>query len=325
MDIGGIRHWPRMTREQLVRIFPDGRTVHLPTDGQPLAGYALALADIERRGSSAPSALIATSNDNPGEAETTASVAPQRSLLARIFGPNEEPPEAPKPAAGTVPARVALAAKTSPVPLPKARPADAPVVAMALPAARTITAETTAPAASVHSQPQAVSASVSPSPNEVIRERGYWVGVPDSMPVGSIGPGDQHLAYAPEPEHHLALAYALQRTVVMRSAATATSIAIKGGVEPAAPLRTFDPWLEAVAITPSVWTFLSSTQYGVRDPRSLRPFLDKPIATVQMAFSDDPHGSLNAERFSGRAVVFVDTVTLAMRVDRAAARTALLH
>ena len=52
MDTGGIRHWPRMTREQLVRVFPDGRTVHIPTDGKPLPGYALALADIKKRGDS---------------------------------------------------------------------------------------------------------------------------------------------------------------------------------------------------------------------------------------------------------------------------------
>ena len=37
-----------MTREQLVKVFPDGRTVHVPTDGNPLPGYQLALADVER-------------------------------------------------------------------------------------------------------------------------------------------------------------------------------------------------------------------------------------------------------------------------------------
>jgi hypothetical protein len=36
-----------MTREQLVKLFPDGRTVHLPADGTPLRGYELARADIE--------------------------------------------------------------------------------------------------------------------------------------------------------------------------------------------------------------------------------------------------------------------------------------
>ncbi len=36
MDTGGIRMWPRMTHEELARVFPDGRTVHIPTDGRPL-------------------------------------------------------------------------------------------------------------------------------------------------------------------------------------------------------------------------------------------------------------------------------------------------
>ncbi len=49
LDTGSIRHWPRMTREQLVKVFPDGRTVHVPTDGTPLKGYELARADIEKR------------------------------------------------------------------------------------------------------------------------------------------------------------------------------------------------------------------------------------------------------------------------------------
>lgn len=34
LDVGSIRHWPRMTHDQLARVFPDGRTVHVPTDGQ---------------------------------------------------------------------------------------------------------------------------------------------------------------------------------------------------------------------------------------------------------------------------------------------------
>ena len=49
LDTGGIRHWPRMNHDQLARVFPDGRTVHIPTDGNPLKGYDLAMADIEKR------------------------------------------------------------------------------------------------------------------------------------------------------------------------------------------------------------------------------------------------------------------------------------
>ena len=51
LDTGSIRHWPRMSHDQLARVFPDGRTVHVPSDGKPLKGYELALADIEKRGS----------------------------------------------------------------------------------------------------------------------------------------------------------------------------------------------------------------------------------------------------------------------------------
>ena len=57
MDVGNVRMWPRMSHDQLARVFPDGRTVHIPSDGRPLSGYALALADIEKRGSSGPSQM----------------------------------------------------------------------------------------------------------------------------------------------------------------------------------------------------------------------------------------------------------------------------
>jgi len=50
MDTGGVRMWPRMTRDQLLHVFPDGRTVYLPKDGHPLPGYALALAALRKRG-----------------------------------------------------------------------------------------------------------------------------------------------------------------------------------------------------------------------------------------------------------------------------------
>src|SRR6185312_12294897 len=48
LDVGNVRAWPRMTREQLVKLFPDGRTAHIPSDGSPLPGYQLALADLQR-------------------------------------------------------------------------------------------------------------------------------------------------------------------------------------------------------------------------------------------------------------------------------------
>ncbi len=51
LDVGNVRAWPRMTYEQLARLFPDGKTVHLPTNGQPLARYDEARAEIDAGGS----------------------------------------------------------------------------------------------------------------------------------------------------------------------------------------------------------------------------------------------------------------------------------
>ncbi|SFL13480.1 DUF882 domain-containing protein [Methylorubrum salsuginis] len=50
LDVGSVRSWPRMTGDQLARLFPDGKTVHLPADGKPLARYEEARAEILSRG-----------------------------------------------------------------------------------------------------------------------------------------------------------------------------------------------------------------------------------------------------------------------------------
>lgn len=43
-DTGSVRAWPRMSRQQLIALFPNGDTLHLPADGKPLPGYERALA-----------------------------------------------------------------------------------------------------------------------------------------------------------------------------------------------------------------------------------------------------------------------------------------
>ena len=50
IDSGSVRYWPRMSRDALTRLFPDGKTVFIPADGQPMAGYEQARAEIEARG-----------------------------------------------------------------------------------------------------------------------------------------------------------------------------------------------------------------------------------------------------------------------------------
>lgn len=36
MDVGRVRHWPRISRPQLAALFPNGRSRHVPRDGRPL-------------------------------------------------------------------------------------------------------------------------------------------------------------------------------------------------------------------------------------------------------------------------------------------------
>lgn len=45
LDTGSVRHWPRMSRSQLVKIFPNGKTLHVPADRKPLKGYNVAKAN----------------------------------------------------------------------------------------------------------------------------------------------------------------------------------------------------------------------------------------------------------------------------------------
>ncbi|MBX3582114.1 MAG: DUF882 domain-containing protein [Rhizobiaceae bacterium] len=79
MDVGNVRHWPRMSRQELVAVFPNGKTLHVPSDGKPLPGFEQALASYESRKKSGTTALA------------LASAAPEKKgrsggLLSALFG-----------------------------------------------------------------------------------------------------------------------------------------------------------------------------------------------------------------------------------------------
>ena len=102
VDVGSVRAWPRMSREQLAQLFPDGKTVHLPPDGKPLAGYEQARAEILSRGS--------TGSSEPG--------VERRSLWASLFGRRNDR-LTPVPATAE---QVVLPQALAYVPLPPRRP-----------------------------------------------------------------------------------------------------------------------------------------------------------------------------------------------------------
>jgi uncharacterized protein YcbK (DUF882 family) len=76
IDSGSVRYWPRMSRDSLARLFPDGKTVFIPADGSPMPGYEQARAEIEQRGGSVFAA--------------TAYAGHPKSLLAMLFGGGED-------------------------------------------------------------------------------------------------------------------------------------------------------------------------------------------------------------------------------------------
>ncbi len=73
MDTGSVRHWPRMTRSQLAKVFPDGETIHVPSDRKPMPGYAAALARHKSGGASRTvvASRASSSSSNSGGARTT--------------------------------------------------------------------------------------------------------------------------------------------------------------------------------------------------------------------------------------------------------------
>ncbi|ADH90387.1 protein of unknown function DUF882 [Ancylobacter novellus DSM 506] len=141
LDTGGIRHWPRMSRPELARVFPNGRTVHVPADGKPMSGYALALADVEAKGKEPGGAGAAFAGLGGGNnpKRNGASTAGSKNIFASLFGGKdddeddapaasttqvadaEEAPAA-KPATNAAAAAPVEVASAAPMPLPMPNP-----------------------------------------------------------------------------------------------------------------------------------------------------------------------------------------------------------
>jgi uncharacterized protein YcbK (DUF882 family) len=166
LDTGSVRHWPRMTHDQLARVFPDGTHRPPALHGGPMKGYELARADIERR----------------GNGDDAASVGKKPSLFAALFRGGKSTEEDDEGASAPVknekpaPASVTTAKSADPVPTPRAKPvgstiqlasADAQIVSGGQSQARV--------------QPEATQASAEPKPQtpaDIINSRGFWDDIP---------------------------------------------------------------------------------------------------------------------------------------------------
>lgn len=341
LDTGSIRHWPRMNHDQLARVFPDGRTVHVPSDGKPLKGYELALADVEKRGNGDD----VSSKSKPG-------------LFAALFRgkSNDEDDEgagAPvtreKTAPASVVASAAPAKSADPVPVPRAKPAstfqlasaDAHIVQPAKP-------KQAASAEKTEAKPQ--------TPADIINARGFWDAAPkqatpaqvaainarravnsaDPQPTASVSEAfNRALAYAPaasspvDRANIVAASAPIPRTVrpalASRNSAPATTIDTvvakgpqgqPGLIATSTRIAAFkgnDIWMRAMILAPSASTSMSATVLGDADMTIMRAHFIKPQAIVAMSFSDDPQLGLVCDRFTGSATARLATQSFVMR------------
>ncbi len=88
LDVGNVRAWPRMSRKELARIFPHGRTMHLAADGSSLPGYTQAVADYKKRVSPASIRVASTArqdNNAKSPAEASRADGERRGVLTALY------------------------------------------------------------------------------------------------------------------------------------------------------------------------------------------------------------------------------------------------
>jgi len=339
LDTGSIRHWPRMTHDQLVRVFPDGRTVHVPSDGAPLKGYELARADIEKR-------------DNGDGALTRT----KPSLFAALFrsqssDDEDEGASAPavseKSAPASTSAAAAAAKSADPVPMPRAKPA-ASTFQLASADMQAVQPGKPKPAAPAEAKPE--------TPADIINARGFWGDAPatpqqatpaqvaainarralastDPQSTASISGAFEALAYAPpesSPVDHHANIVAASAPIPhsarpVRNAMASTTIdqvVVKGSRGQAGVVSTStriaaskanDAWMRVMMLAPSASTSMSATVLGDADMSLMSAHFRKPLATIAMTFSDDPQMGLSCDQFTGSAVAPLTTQSFVLR------------
>jgi uncharacterized protein YcbK (DUF882 family) len=347
LDTGSIRHWPRMTHDQLARVFPDGRTVHVPSDGNPLKGYELARADIEKRGDGDSS-----SGSKPG------------GFLAALFGgrsasEDDEEGAAPavseKSASASVVALAASAKSADPVPMPRAKPRFAETIQLAAADAQIIPALKSKPLA-----PAVAAEKSEPKPQtpaDIINARGFWgdepaaakqasaaqiaalkareaVGAADPQATASVSENvSKALAYAPaaaspvdrpnivaasapiprntRPARNAGAAATEINTVIAKGAQGAGSVVTTSTRLSAA--RGNDLWMRVVMLAPSATNGMLTTVLGDTDMSLMRAYFVKPQMAINMTFTDDPLMGMSSDRFTGSATATLATTSFVLR------------
>jgi hypothetical protein len=326
-----------MTQEQLAKVFPDGRTVHLPSNGGPMKGYELARADIERRGNGGDAATVKMPN-----------------LFAALFkggkAAEEDDEGASAPARNEKPGSTNVAAATpaksaDPVPTPRAKPQVAATLQLASADAQIVPAAKARPEAMQVAQASAENTEPKPqTPADIINSRGFWDDPPananqptpaqvaglrarqalaaatDPQPTASVSEAFKRaLAYAPAATPPADRSNVVTASIAMPRATTRNTVVSKGaqGQDPAvatsarlAAAQGNAIWMRVMMLAPSASSAMSTTVLGDTEMTQMRSYFVKPQTAIAMSFSEDPMMGMTCDRFSGSATAKLSTHVL---------------
>jgi len=305
LDVGNVRHWPRIPEAQLARVMAGART-------------AVARAETPEQ----PKNVFAQMFGSKQEAETASEAkrAGASSTVARSSGA-VEPVESTK-------------SVTAKVPMPVAKPAAASS-SFQLASAPAQPERAAAERASLTADSLLASSARRPRGIETASADPSATGAVTRWPIAGDASNQEPavLAYAPQSESEPVKNAAPMGNAAMRAPVAPSQLGSSTIIQKAAPLtrvaapsgarlpvppvkvgqRFDDPWLRAIVTAPSAQNFMTTSMLGEPDYRTLRPFMQKPKAAVAMTFSADPYLGMETQHFTGSAIVFVSTVSFVTR------------
>ncbi len=286
MDTGSVRMWPRMTHDQLVKVFPDEKTVHVPADGKPLANYQQALAELEG------GKTVAVAQGDAG--------AGIRKFFASLFSGktvDEEEDEEVSPAAAKLAARskaaevkVASAAPPEETPAPVAAPIKVATKPLPVPRPAEITAAIITAQAVVAPLPTAPLPLRRPMPADAVFTASvapFPAPFPAVITRGSQTAPEGTLSYAPS-SGDLDARRPLSQEVIAAPALQARQRS-----------KTAEVPFGRLFVAPSL-----TTEPYLRPPelRVFTAFMTAPRQVVATGFSSDATRGLSTSHFSGTAM-----------------------
>jgi uncharacterized protein YcbK (DUF882 family) len=317
MDVGNVRHWPRLPEAQLARVMAKGPLTRVASATPPKRVH--------------PAAKIAPAPRDDAPTQVAAVVPLPRTKPAAPAPATTAALEASQPSGGFT------LASASSRPAPERPARQASLVANADMSANDIINErgywqglvepngevyvTAAARASAPRPPADIPEPEAGATGSVARAGNAPWALPNRATSGPA------LAYAPAAADPFVPRAAPMGTAAVRSTPKRdTTVVVKRSIpQPVAPetapapaskpksttiaAKLNDPWMRAMIVSPNAQEFMSTSLFGANDFRNLTPYLRKPATSVMMTFSEDPYLGLSSRQFHGHAVVFVATVT----------------